>query len=61
MIPIMSTYIYSPFPSQKHQISGHGWTRTNEAEAPDLQSGVIAAIRPTHNKKSVQRTPHTLK
>ena len=47
------------FHPQKHQISGQGWTRTNKAEAPDLQSGVIAAIRPTHTKR-VCSTHHTL-
>lgn len=35
----------------KHQPrnGGRDWTRTNEAETPDLQSGAIAAMRLSHN------------
>lgn len=34
------------------KVGGQGWTRTNEAEAVNLQSTAIAAMRPTHNGRS---------
>ena len=36
---------------------GQGWTRTNEAEAVNLQSTAIAAMRPTHNGKVLPHLP----